>query len=147
MCVTVIFELEREGERVTAGEEQQAAAAAAAEQTGAGWWSNRDGPLAVLLRLLKLQEKGRQRPPPSHLCAFSRSSLLAHALHYCTALLTIGLPQPLTVTAPPPQHRPPRVAPTWRQPSAYTYRIFLKEPMAGKTERQPHLLPASTEQQ
>ena len=60
-------------------------------------WSNGAGPLAALLRLLKLQEKGRQRPPPSHL----RASGLAipHALHYCTALLTMGLlrPAPLAI--------------------------------------------------
>ena len=58
--------------------------------------SNDAGPLGALLRLLKLQVKGRQRPPPSHL----RASGLAipHALHYCTALLTIGLRQaPLAI--------------------------------------------------
>nr|CAB3445769.1 unnamed protein product [Digitaria exilis] len=47
------------------------------------WWSNGDGPLDALLRLLKLQEKGRQRPPPSHL-RFTGIAIPT-PLHYCTA--------------------------------------------------------------
>jgi hypothetical protein len=55
----------------------------------------------ALRQLLKLQGKGRQHPPPSHLCALQVSP--SPRLHYCAELLTVGL-----LLLPPAPPRPPQ---------------------------------------